>query len=111
MSRIHRTLLLAVLALTFGLALAPAHAFEVTPVPVPLVRCSTATGAGDTEAEAIQNALDILKASLWINSYTVLSSFCSEEQFYTGNPLDPWDTIIVCAAQVRACGIPKPRFP
>ena len=111
MSRIHRALLLAVLALTLGFALAPAHAIEFTPVPVPLVRCSTATGAGDTEAEAIQNALDILKTRMWISSYTVLSSFCSEEQFYTGNPLDPWDTIILCGAEVRACGIPKPIFP
>ena len=109
MLRMQRLLLLAVLALTFGLAATPAHALQFTAVP--LVRCSTATGAGDTEAEAIQNALDILKTRMWISSYTVLSSFCSEEQFYTGNPLDPWDTIILCGAEVRACGIPKPVFP
>lgn len=111
MSRIHRALLLAVLALTLGSALAPAQAFEVTPVPVPLVRCSTVIGAGDTEAKAVQNALDILKTRLWISSYTVLNSFCSEEQIFTGNPLDPYDTIVLCAAEVRACGIPKPIFP
>lgn len=109
MSRIHRALLLAVLALTLGLALAPAYSLE--PTPVPLVRCGTARGAGETEAEAIQSAVNILKASWWFSSYTVLDSRCSETQIFTGNPLDPYDTIIFCSAEVRACGIPKPRFP
>ena len=109
MSKTRRVLLLAVLALTLGFALAPVYALE--PVPGPLVRCGTATGAGQTEAQAVQNAVDTLKQSLWFNNYTVLNSFCTEEEIFTGNPLDPYRTIILCGAEVRACGFPKPRFP
>jgi len=106
MLRIQRLLLLAILALTFGLAVAPADALEAVPIPI---RCGIiATGAGGTEAEALDNALDILRESYWVTSYTVVSSFCTETRIYTGNPLDPYDTIVLSSARVSACGILRP---
>jgi hypothetical protein len=103
MPDMRRVLLLAVLALTLGLALAPAHALQWEPTG-PIVLCGTARAAGDTEAEAIQNAVDILKKSWWFSSYTVLDSRCNTTTTPTG-------TLVFCSAEVRACGIPKPRFP
>jgi hypothetical protein len=105
MFRMQRLLLLAVLALTFGLAVAPAYAIEAVPIPI---NCSlTAVGAGGTKAEAIDNALDKLAESWWITSYTVVRAFCSEVRIYTGNPLHPYDTVTLCSAEVSACGILK----
>jgi hypothetical protein len=108
MFRIQRLLLLVVLALTFGLAVAPAYALEAGPIPI---RCGlTAVGAGGTKEAAVDDALDELAENWWITSYTVVRAFCSEVRI---NPLDPYHTITLCSAEVNACGIFRPliHFP
>ncbi len=108
MLRLQRLLLLAVLALTFGLAVTPAYALEAIPI-TSLIRCGlTAVGAGGTKEAALDNALDKLAESWRVTSYTVVRTFCSEVRIYTGNPLHPYDTVTLCSAEVSACGILRP---
>jgi hypothetical protein len=96
MSRIRRTLLLALLALVLATA-APVHAtFTATPVPIPLVIYVTQAGAGPTVADAVATALSWIAASY--PNYTIVSSsythaLCSHV---------PISDRILCSAEVTA---------
>ena len=68
-------LFLALLGLLLGLA--PASA-ELNPVPFPTV---TAVGAGPTLAAATEMALDQIRESYFILSYTTSLALCSELPF------------------------------
>lgn len=104
MSRIQRPfLLLLLLGFVLGLAQAPAASAEALPFPG---NCGiTAVGAGETQAEALANALAALKKSYWITSYTVVSSGCVQEELPSvdGNG----EIVTVCWAKVNACGFRK----
>ena len=105
MSRIRSFLLLALLALAFGLAAAPGHASGVPGIG----RCNiTGAGAGETEAEALANALARLRADYFIFSYTVTDSRCIEIDLTPWNPYDGTETL--CSALVTACGFPRPHL-
>jgi len=96
MSRIRRTLLLALLALILATA-APVHAtITATPVPIPFVIEVTQAGAGPTVADAVANALSMIATSH--PSYTVVSytwghALCSQV---------PISDRILCSAEVTA---------
>lgn len=107
MTRNRSFLLLALLALTFGLAV-PSHA-SVVATPISLVRCGIfGAGAGETHAEALEMALDGVRANYYITSYTVTDSRCSEIDLTPWNPNDPTEPF--CSVQISACGIPKPHL-
>lgn len=103
MSRITRTLLLAVLVLTAVLAAAPGQA-------ITLSRCGiTGAGAGETEAEALANALARLRADYYVFSYTITDSRCMEIDLTPWNPYDGTETF--CSVLLSACGVPRPHLP
>lgn len=105
MSRIRSFLLLALLALTFGLTTAPGHASGVPSIG----RCNiTGAGLGETEAEALANALANLRANYFIFSYTVSNPICTEIDLTPWNPYDGLETI--CSVMVTACGFPRPHL-
>jgi|SRR6185295_6795995 len=107
MSRVRPFLLLALLALTFGLTAAPHPASAST---VSLVRCGvTGAGAGETEAEALANALDRLRADYYVFSYTVTDSRCIEIDLTPWNPYDGTETL--CSVLLSACVFPRPHLP
>ncbi len=97
MSRIRRTLLLAVLLLTAALPAAP------TPS---LFRCGhTQVGAGSTEAAARADALARLRASYYVSSYSYNYSFCFE-----GEDAEQVPENLRCIAELTACVFPRPVF-
>jgi hypothetical protein len=103
MSRIRsiRTLTLAALLFALIVPMAPMQAHAQEPAFVltiqKLITTVTVVGAGETEAEAIDNAYDLLHASYFVLSSTVVNSFCS-----TDDPPGPIGPITLCAAEVEA---------
>lgn len=104
MSRIQRPLLLLLLlGFVLGLAQAPAASAEAVPFPG---NCGiTAVGAGETQVEAVANALAAIKKSYWVTSHTVVSSGCSQEELPSIN--GNGEIVTVCWAKVTACGFRK----
>jgi hypothetical protein len=95
--------LVALLAFATGLAADPGTGFpSPTTAPPPAsinpIRCGiTGAGAGGSEAAALANALDKLRAAYYIASYTVTDSRCSE-----------MGTLTFCSVKVSACGASRP---
>jgi hypothetical protein len=97
MSRIHRLVLLAVLAFTLGLAMAPAQASPVV-TPGLTWQCGvTESGTGTTDALALDYALDKLRDRMFISRYTVVYRGCVEIG------IEP-NTLTSCLVNVTACG-------
>jgi hypothetical protein len=105
MSRVRSLRTLTLVALLVAL-LAPvaAHAqfpaFQLTLQK--LIWTVTVVGAGDTEADAIDNAYDLLHKDYLVLSSTVVNSFCT-----TDDPPGPIGPITLCAAEVEARVIRK----
>lgn len=104
MSRVRSIRVLTLAALLFALLVPMAHA----QVPVfqlnfqTLITTVTVVGAGETEAEAIDNAYDLLHASYFVLSSNLVNSFCT-----TDDPPGPIGPITLCAAEVEARVIRK----
>ena len=106
MSRI-RTLILAALLLALALPAAssaqPAPSFPLSFVR--LIQTVTVIAPGDTEADAVDNALAMLEEDYRVLGYTVLNSFCT-----TDDPPGPIGPITLCAAEVEARVMRKLTF-
>lgn len=116
MFRTTRALLCALCLLTFGLAAFPASAQPPAPGPVPMAAFTTPlsliqtvriVGAGETEAEALTNALDRLREDYLVLRYTLVRSFCTEVELPSTDPFGNHDTVMLCAAEVEARVIRK----
>jgi hypothetical protein len=102
MSHIRRTLLLAVLLLTLGLAVAPGPSSSRT-----IYSCGhIQRGSGATQAEAVANALATLRANYYVGSYTINYSFC-----LTGEDAEEVPESMQCLAELSACVFPRPHLP
>jgi hypothetical protein len=110
MSRIFRSLLLALCLLTLGLAAGPVHAtasaapFSFTPVK--LVYEVTVVGAGATETEAYNNAIAALNASYRVLRTETGTSLCTEIELPAGPNQTP-QTITLCSVEVHAWVLQK----
>jgi hypothetical protein len=104
MSRVRSIRVLTLAALLVALIVPMAHAqepgFHIGVFK--LIRTVTVVGAGETEADAIDNAYDLLHASYFVLSSSVVNSFCT-----TDDPPGPIGPITLCAAEVEARVIPK----
>jgi hypothetical protein len=99
MSRASRSLLLvALLGVTFALSNAPSVSaqakFGICNVKV--------IGLGDTESEAVTNAVASLYQNYFVSSYRIVFRGCD----YTMPSYFP-----PCRAELSACAISKPRLP
>lgn len=107
--RLFRATLGAALGLALGLVALPSAAQPLpTPalilVPAP-IKTVTVVGAGETEAAAINEALEAIRESYLVLDYDILSSRCDDVQI---NPAqDPTETIPLCSATVEARVIRK----
>ena len=107
MSRVRPFLLLALLAFAFLLTSAPSHA---QPAPISFIRCGiNGAGVGETIAEAVAKALEVLRDDYFITSYVVTDSSCTDIDFDPFDPDNPTEPL--CFVEIRACGIPRPFFP
>jgi hypothetical protein len=100
MSKPIRCLLFALCLVLPGLAAAPAAA-QTPPAsafifPVPLFFQVDAVGAGETEADALDNALDALRETYLVLRYEVTNSVCAPLEL----PGQPDSTL--CGVQVHA---------
>ncbi len=102
-SRNIRTLVLVALLVALAVpavshAQAPSFSFSFPK----LIQTVTVIAPGETEADAIANAILELEADYRVLSYTVLNSFCT-----TDDPPGPIGPITICAAEVEARVIRK----
>ncbi len=106
MSRI-RTLILAALLLALVVpVVSTAQPAPVFPLSFArLIQTVTVIAPGDTESEAVDNAIAMLEEDYRVLGYTVLNSFCS-----TDDPAGPIGPITLCAAEVEARVIRKLTF-
>lgn len=114
MSRTSRALLCALCLLAFGLAVAPAPVAAQAPppgpaplasftAPFPLFHTVRVVGAGETAADALDNALELLREDYIVLRYTVLNSFCAEiEVPGSEDPFGNPDMVTLCSAEVEA---------
>jgi hypothetical protein len=115
MFRSTRALLCALCLLTVGLTAIPASA-QPAPGPIPmgafttpfsLIQTVRIVGAGETEAEALANALARLREDYLVLRYTLIRSFCTEVELPSTDPFGNHDTVMLCAAEVEARVIRK----
>lgn len=118
MFRTTRALLCALCLLTLGLVASPVSAQAPPPAPgpipmgafvtpLPLIQTVRIVGAGETEAEALANALSRLREDYFVLRYTVIRTFCTEVELPSADPFGNPDTIMLCAAEVDARVIRK----
>jgi hypothetical protein len=106
MSRIRNVRTLVLIALLAAFAV-PAVSNAQAPPPfsftfMKLIQTVTVIAPGETESDAIDNALLELEADYRVLSYTVLNSFCT-----TDDPPGPIGPFTICAAEVEARVIRK----
>jgi hypothetical protein len=106
--RLHRVILLALLALALTGIHAQAQSFTLTKVVRPF--CSIEIyGFGESQAEALANALAEAKSKYLVFSYAVEESHCEDCVIPDPTPTDPFHTTTetICWVELKICGVPK----
>lgn len=105
MSRVQKIRTLTLIALLVAFAIPAVSQAQPPSFPFTfqkLIQTVTVVAPGGTEAEAIDNAIVMLEEDYRVLSYTVLNSFCTED-----DPPGPIGPITICAAEVEARVIRK----
>jgi hypothetical protein len=108
MLRIRRVVLLALLALALTGVHAQAQSFTLTKVARPFCTIEI-YGFGESQAEALNNALAEARSKYLVFSYTIEESRCEECVIPDPTPTDPFHTTTetICWVEIKICGIKK----